>query len=280
MGIENVDALAGRAAELAARWGLAVGEPLVLPGPNFVAPATRADGTRVMLKVPADLDEAAHEIAALRLWHGRAAVHVLEAAPDLGGLLLERIEPGTLLSEIEQDDDAAVRVAANLLQQLWIPLPADHGLRTLESWCAAYERNRAAIMCGAPGLPRNLFERADACRRELLDSSPHSVVLHGDLHHFNILRADRARWLAIDPKGLAGDPCFDVCQYLLNPTFPMPADVNRRRLDVFCAELDLDRARTKQWALVHAVLNACWAFEDGTPDLARRVAYALSTLEF
>jgi len=246
---------------------------------NFVAAATRADGTRVVLKVPGDLDEAPHEMAALRLWNGDGAVRVLEADTQSGGLLLERIEPGTLLSDATSEDDEAVRVAAGLLRQLWIPVPAEHGLRTLESWCNAYERNRAAIMAGAPGVPRALFEEADTMRRELLESSPPSVVLHGDLHHFNILRATRAPWLVIDPKGLAGDPCFDVCQFLMNPVFPMPVEVNRRRLDLFSQKLGLDRQRTGQWTVVHAVLNACWAFEDNDAELARRVAYAESTLE-
>ena len=57
---------------------------------------------------------------------------------------------------------------------------------------------------------------------------PGPVALHGDMHHFNVLRAGREPWLAIDPKGLAGDPCFDVCQFLRNPE-PVPLSVNRAR---------------------------------------------------
>ena len=70
-----------------------------------------------------------------------------------------------------------------------------------------------------------LFQRADALRAELLSSIDQRVVLHGDLHHFNILRCDRGGWLAIDPKGLVGDRYFDVCQFLLNPE-PVPASVS------------------------------------------------------
>ena len=91
-----------------------------------------------------------------------------------------------------------------------------------------------------------------------------------------ILRSDGAGWLAIDPKGLAGDRCFDVCQFLRNPK-PEPLTVNRRRLDIFCAELDLDPKRTREWCLVHAVLDACWSFEDGNP-IVNKVAYAEQTL--
>jgi streptomycin 6-kinase len=40
-----------------------------------------------------------------------------------------------------------------------------------------------------------------------------------------------------------------------------PPDVTRRRLDIVCVELGLDRARVKAWCFVHALLDACWAFE-------------------
>jgi streptomycin 6-kinase len=186
-----------------------------------------------------------------------------------------------MLSELAaSEDDAATVIAAGVLRRLWRPAPEEHGLRSLESWCAAYDRNRAALSRGAPGFPAALFLHAAALRRDLLASTEAPVALHGDMHHYNVLRAQRAAWLAIDPKGLLGDRCFDICQFLRNP-LPrgVPASVNRRRLDIFCAELGLDRQRTKDWCLVHAVLDACWDFEDGRP-WHRTIAYAESTLTF
>jgi streptomycin 6-kinase len=278
----NDDDLSERVAALVARWGLVLeGRYPDTPGSpgNFVAAAQRSDATRCVLKVSPHLVETRSEIAALTMFEGHGAARLLEAEPGLGGLLLERIEPGTMLAEPSGfDDDAATRVAADLLRKLWRPAEAAAGLIALESWCAAYARNRDVLAHGVPGFPAELFQRADALREELLASTDHPVVLHGDLHHFNILRSDRAGWLAIDPKGLVGDRCFDVCQFLVNPG-PVPASVNRRRLDIFCAELNLDLQRTRQWCLVHAVLDACWSFEDGA-DWRTRVAYAEQTLQF
>jgi len=85
-------------------------------------------------------------------------------------------------------------------------------------------------------------------------------------------------WLAIDPKGLSGDRSFDVCQFFRNP-HRVPRRLNSRRLDIFCAELGLHLARTRDWCFVHAVLDACWDFEDGNP-WQRAVAYAEQTLSF
>ena len=267
-------------ASLAARWSLALGPHYPGIRYNYVAPATRADGTPCVLKVGRH-GESGNEIAALQLWAGGGACRLLEADPALGALLVEQLRPGTMLSTVaEVDDDAATAIAADLLRELWRPAPADHGLRPLESWCAAFERNRDVLTRGVNGFPAAHFMRADALRQDLLASTTTQTVLHGDLHHFNILRAARAPWLAIDPKGLVGDRCFDICQFLRNPYPDTPGiAVNRRRLDRFCAELGLDRERVKTWCFVHAVLDACWDFEDGR-SWARPLAYAQETLAF
>ncbi len=184
-----------------------------------------------------------------------------------------------MLAEVaEADDDEATRIAAGVLGRLWRPVPEGSGLRPLASWLDAFDRNRDALSRGRDGFPAALFRRADELRRELLASTESPTPLHGDLHHFNVLRGRGAEWLAIDPKGLVGDRCFDVCQFLRNPR-PVPPDVNRRRLDVFCADLGLDRRRVKAWCFVHAMLDACWSFEDGAPWQGK-VAYAEATLSF
>ena len=265
---------------LASRWSLTLNAPFAGIELNYVAPAVRADGTRCVLKVSRHVGETRNEIAALRLWDGAGAARLLDADPEIGALLVERLEPGTMLSTVaEADDDQASVIAAGILRQLWQPVPADdHGLRPLENWCAAYDRNGAALMGGVDGFPAALFQRADELRRDLLASTTTNSMLHGDMHHFNVLRAQRADWLAIDPKGLFGDCAFDVCQFFRNP-HRVPRRVNSRRLDILCAELGLDRQRTRDWCFVHAVLDACWDFEDGGP-WQRAVAYAEQTLRF
>jgi streptomycin 6-kinase len=268
-------------AQLAARWSLTIAAPFPAIRINYVAPATRADGALCVLKVSRHVEETRNEIAALRLWDGAGAARLLDADPDLGALLIEQLQPGTMLLAVaDEDDDRATGIAADVLRQLWRPAPPDHGLRSLDSWFDAYDRNREALAQGAGGFPAALFLRADALRQKLLASTTTPTVLHGDLHHYNILRAQRAEWLAIDPKGLLGDPCFDICQFLRNPyPGPISPKINRRRLDRFCAELGLDRERTKAWCFVHAMLDACWSFEDGD-SWARTVAYAEATLTF
>src|SRR5438067_6330941 len=95
------------------------------------------------------------------------------------------------------NDDAGTMAVAAVLRELWRPVWEPHELRPLDSWCAAYDRNRAALSRGASAFPSALFQRADTMRRELLASTRDPVALHGDLHHFNILLSTSADWLAI-----------------------------------------------------------------------------------
>ncbi len=93
------------------------------------------------------------------------------------------------------------------------------------------------------------------------------VLQHGDLHHDNILSAERQAWLAIDPKGVAGEPAYEVAALLRNPmpqllSMPNLGLVMARRVDLLSEYLSLDRTRLVAWGLAQAVLAAWWDFED------------------
>ncbi|MBM4418173.1 MAG: hypothetical protein FJ033_07655 [Chloroflexi bacterium] len=278
-----VAALPDLLAGLAKDWDLAIGPYYPNIWINYVAPATRVlpGGGREggVLKVSRYLDETANEIAALRRWEGDGAARLLRVDETRGAMLLERIDPGTMLVDLaESDDDEATHITAGLLRRLWRPLdPTDlRGLRPLADWCAAYDRNRPALIAGTGGFPADLFARADALRAALLETTDAHHVLHGDMHHFNVLRDCRRGWTAIDPKGLAGDRHFDICQFMRNPSDRTTLEMNRHRLDIFCVELGLDRARARDWCFVHAMLDACWEHEDAptAENWRPRVAFA------
>lgn len=107
-----------------------------------------------------------------------------------------------------------------------------------------------------------MIERAERIGAELLDSVTEEVVLHGDLHHFNILSSDREPWLAIDPKGIVGDPNYDPAPFLANPKL-VETSALQRRVDIFVDEGGLDRERLLGWAQVYAAMSAWWTIEDG-----------------
>ncbi|HEY8746015.1 MAG TPA: aminoglycoside phosphotransferase family protein, partial [Chloroflexota bacterium] len=230
---------------LAGRWRLTLGSPFTLSF-NYVIAARQSDGTEAVLKVGVERDAAQQEIDALRLYAGDGICRLLAADEANNAMLLERVCPGETLVELARtDDEAATRIAAGVMRQLWRPVPAVHQFLPVAVWFArAFARHRAEYGAADP-FPAGIVQRAEALSQELLASSPRQVLLHGDLHHYNILTAERSPWLAIDPKGVIGDPGYDVGQFLLNPDLggaERQPDVVRRRLDVFAEELAYDRA--------------------------------------
>lgn len=251
-------------AELARRWELTLGSPFELSY-NYVAAARRADGTEAVLKIGVPNDERAREIAALRHYAGDGTCNLLAADEARAAVLLERLRPGEMLVHLARaDDEAATRVGAGVMRTLWRRIPAGASCRPLAEWFEAFDRHRAAY--GGPGpLPAGVFAHAERLARLLLASAPAPVLLHGDLHHYNILSATRAPWLAIDPKGMAGDPGYEVGPFLCNPRHhggPRSREALRRRLDILAEELRYDRDRLRDWGIAHAVLSACWSAED------------------
>jgi streptomycin 6-kinase len=267
-------------AECAVRWSLTVGSPFVPLSDNYVAQARRADGTPVVLKAGVPARELTTEIEALRLFDGRGAVRLLEADADAGILLLEHVMPGTPLASIS-DDSKATEITAEVMQKLWRPVTAMHPFPTIEDWTQGFQRLRHRFDGRTGPLPPGLVEEAETTCADLLVSPPGAVLLHGDLHHGNILTAERAPWLAIDPKGVIGEPAFEPSAFLLNPG-PRSKAVLKRRVEIFADVLGVPRERVRRWGLVRAVLSAWWSVEDhgtGGND-AVAVAERLSALAF
>ena len=266
VGIEWLSRLPSLIADCAERWLLTVMPPFGPLSYNYVAPAVRADGTDVVLKVGAPNPELLTEIEALRLFNGQGIVELLDADPDLGFLLLERLRPGAPLSDLS-DDEQATSIAAQVMRQLWRPVALEHSFPTVAKWAAGLKRLRAHFGGGSGLFPSALVEAAETLFAELIGSMVEPVLLHGDLHHENILSAERQPWLALDPKGVVGEPAYEVGALLRNPIprlliEPQPERVLARRVDQLAEELGFDRARLVGWGLAQAVLAAWWSYED------------------
>jgi streptomycin 6-kinase len=248
------------------RWGLRLGPPFPALSFNYAAPATLPDGTRVVLKAGVPRGEIASEIAALRLYDGQGSVRLLDGDAGRGLLLLERLLPGTMLVELA-DDEEATAIAARTMRALWRPAPEGHPFPTVADWFVGLRELRDEFGGGTGPFPARLVEEAERLAADLLGSMAAPVVLHGDLHHYNILAAGREPWLAIDPKGVVGEPAYEVGAFMRNPIgFPVTPgarDTLERRLDILSAALGFDRARLRAWAVAQAVLSAWWGYEDG-----------------
>jgi len=252
------------AARLVDAWGLELGEPFDLTL-NWVAPARR-DGEEVVLKVGLTRDgHLAREAAALGAWAGRGAVRLLRADLDRQALLLERALPGTPVARlVRYDDEAATGAAVGVLRRLHAA-PVPPGVLPLAERIGAFDEHLAHAGHDR-FVPRPLVERAREVARELLADRRPAVLLHGDLHHGNVLRAEREDWLAVDPHGVAGEAAYDAGAWLYNPLpdpkRAVPALVPRR-VEQLADGLGAPVERVVGWGFVQAVLSAVWTASDG-----------------
>lgn len=283
-GVEWLRKLPDVLAECERRWSLDMAPPFPQLSYNYAAPAMRQDGTSVVVKVCFPDKEFNTEVGALRIYDGAGAVQLLDYHVELGALLLEQIKPGTMLSSI-QDDVKATSIASGVMRRIRRPALADgeYPFPTVADWAEGLGKLRKLFGGGTGPFPETLVDEAEQLFTELLSSMFEPVVLHGDLHHFNILAAEREPWLAIDPKGVIGEAAYEVGALLRNPfldTFTTPdlPGLLARRMDQLTDELELDRRRIRGWAVAQAVLSAWWHLEDSgdsqSDSLKTSIAFA------
>jgi streptomycin 6-kinase len=262
--------LPGVVAELRRRWSLTIGAPFQdgAGSAAWVAPVVLADGASAVLKVGMPHMEAAQEIAGLRAWGGGVTVRLLDADESCNAMLLESCRPGTPLRRLPEPEQDAV--IAELLPRLWRPPPPEPRFRPLSEMLAHWA---AHTLADAERWPDAALVRAGlALFRELPESAERQVLLFTDLHAGNVLRAERAPWLAIDPKPFVGDPAYDATQHLFNCRERMRADPHATIAGV--AELlDLSPERVRLWMFARAAAEPRDDWRDDTwTDVARRIA--------
>lgn len=227
----------------------------------------RYRGDAAMLKIAREQEE---KFGGLLMcwWQGEGAARVLAWHED--GILLERAQGSRSLPQMVRDGDD--RQATEILCQVVARLHAPRAeplpeLIPLHQWF-----NSLWPAAQAHGGMLRLSARVAA---ELLTSPREQTVLHGDIHHDNVLDFGERGWLVIDPKRLYGERAFDYANIFCNPNYGIATDpdIFQRRVVQICQLAGLERQRLLQWILAWAGLSAAWFMEDGeAADIDFRVA--------
>jgi streptomycin 6-kinase len=248
-------------------WGLTPdGEPIITHS-SMLLPVRRGDAP-AMLKIATEAEER-RGAAVMIWWNGQGAARVIAHEGD--ALLMERALGEASLVEMARNgrDDEASRILCAVAAKLHEPrdCPPPSSVVPLSRWFEAL--GPAASKHGG------VLGRADATARELLAEPQEVVVLHGDIHHGNVLDAGPLGWLAIDPKGLVGERGFDFANIFCNPDLEIATAPGRlaRQAGVVADAAGLDRVRLLKWILAYAGLSAAWILLDGErPELELAVA--------
>ena len=196
------------------RWCLTNIQPVPNLSYNFVAFAARGQ-ENVVLKIGVPNRELTSEMSALHFFDGKGAVHLLEADEERGMFLLERLQPGAMLATLN-DDDQATHIAADVMLNLWRPAPTEGAFIQLSDWFKGFEKLRLRFEGGTGPLEETLVERAEHSVVSFFGEDYAPMLIHGDLHHYNILSSEHC-WMAIDPKGVIGPAAYEVGPLLMNP---------------------------------------------------------------
>lgn len=249
-------------------WSLEIGHPLDLSY-NYVVTAKQSDNTAVVLKLLCPDALAGNEATALAMFAGDATCRLIAYEPGLRALLLERVHPGVPLARLAMaNDSTATGIAIDLFQRIWREAPVEHTFITVADRAAQLADFRCRHDGGSGPLPVALFQEAEEAFRDLPAHGLGPRLLHGDLHHDNILSSNRDSWLAIDPKGVVGEPGYDLGAFLYNPipgllAMDDPARIIARRVDQLAEGLGFERFQVRGWGIAQAVLSCVWSIEDG-----------------
>lgn len=266
-------------------WAIQIEAPFPDCNYNFVAPARLSDGAEAVLKVSVPGEHLMAEAKSLEAYGGNGAPKLLERDLERGALLMERIRPGTDIVELPSTD--AVAAAIEVMEKLHrAPIPRA-ALPSVRQWGEGFDRLRDLFDGGTGPLPGELVRAAEQVFRELAGSMGVDVLLHGDLHHMNILAMGGSSWVAIDPQGVIGERAYEIGAFLRNPMpamldWPNLVQVQRERLILFAEHTGVSQSRIANWGFSQAVLSAIWSLEDHGRgwEGAIRVAHSLRDLAF
>ncbi|UGY93890.1 aminoglycoside phosphotransferase family protein [Streptomyces gobiensis] len=249
--LAGLPALAERMLE---RWELTA-ERVATPGGrgSIVLLVRQQDGTPAALKLRAA--GAAQEAAALERWDGLGAVQLLRADTEAGALLLERLHGEMSLRSLPEAK--ATLEAVSVVRRLWVPPGPGHPFETVAEHTAM---EAETVLAAAPAEVGPLVDEALGIRAELVADAPEGVLLHGEFRQGAVLASDaaRARWLAVGPEPLVGEPAFDLARLARDRLHdlvasPGAAAATRRRVGRLADSLDVDRERLRGWTLYRAV---------------------------
>ncbi len=249
------------------RWNLqADGAPIQTHSSRLLP--VLCDGRPLMLKL-ALVEEERRGADLMQWWNGNGAAKVV--AHHNEALLMERACGAKNLLHMAKhsQDDEASQIICRVVTQLHI-----HREETTPPLETLHQRFNALRQAASHG---SLMSLCCSVAETLLSSPQDEMVLHGDIHHGNILDFGERGWLAVDPKGLFGESGYDYANLFCNPELSTCTQRERflRQLIVVTQAANLDRQRLLMWIMAYAGLSAAWFLEDNELDyVASRMSIA------
>ncbi len=246
-----------------AQWKLTDCVPADKLSINLVCYAHSALYGDVVLKIEGPHPERFTEMTALRLYAGRQACTCLAIDEKIAAILLERVIPGYDLRKLPNKQEQ-LEIGAEVIATLPIPLQERHSLPYYRDWIT-----QAIANTHAHYQPSAQMIRVMAATAELFDQicpgDEPLYLLHGDLHHENMLRHQDGTWKVIDPQGVIGAPFLESARFIQNHVIDQDDVFHWDMLDdtvaYFAARLGESKYNIASAFFILHVLSTCWGYE-------------------
>lgn len=225
------------------------------------------------------------EVSTLRQYKGQRFCKVYEADIDNGVILLERLQPGTTLRD-ESSLQQRLDVFCSLHSNLHIPAVEAEKFPTYIGWV-----ERITEYMGqrhdCPELSKHMQRARDICL-SIASIYSQNLLLHGDLHHDNMLLGNDGDYVIIDPKGVIGDPVFDIPRFILNEFDEDITSALYEKIDSIIwtleKKLSIPNEIIRKCLYVETAMGMCWCVEDeATPEeyakLVKTTAFAEAVMK-
>ncbi|TQM79057.1 streptomycin 6-kinase [Saccharothrix saharensis] len=245
-----------------ATWDLRPDGPAEHGSHALVIPVTRA-GTPLVLRLNAPSEDVTAHIAALRFWAGRGTVHLVDADPTAGAMLLERLDLHR--SAVDLPSEEAMAVLGAMVRRLAVPAPetcpstADLARSRAEGLRQDWHRQ------ARPFDPALLRAGEEAARPLVTTDS--TLAVNGDLHSAQLLPATREPWLTVDPVLLRGDPAYDLARALWTRLDDMPDRTSiTEHLTILATAAGIPPDHARDWVVFRATDYYLWGLRNGLTE--------------
>lgn len=252
------------------KWGLSIPEELAKTKTSHLYTVVY-EGERAVLKIYTDFGQPfeAEGPEALRHFQGNGAIRVYKS--DAHACLVEYVDASDLYDRYTmQGDDSAAAIICEVLRKLHSADPADG-----QKFDSLEKRFQSLFARAKQPESDSLFKECMTAAEKLVATQSDRCVLHGDVHHRNIMLSTKRGWLAIDPNPLYGERTFDFCNAFYNPygEASLQTDLGRveRLATTFADYFGVNRQRILQFAFAYGGLSSSWHLDDGE-DPSRNLA--------
>ncbi len=193
-------------------WGLSEYEQIDYYSVNCIFSCKSHEFSECILKIGRPCRETQTEYDMLKEYESKRFCKAYRVDIDNGILLIQRIIPGKQL-RAEQDLDKRLDGFCQVWTGLHKPPINKQSYPTYLGWVtriAKYMSTREDYPC----LAKHMDKASKLCQ-SMVQRYNGKLLLHGDLHHDNILLGSDGYYV-IDPKGVVGDRVFDIPRFILN----------------------------------------------------------------